>query len=125
MKSETLNSTEGVLSLRISGDTFLLENLCAIRLHKIYNKDEDVPGLYYYNRNIEVDFFVPDEALAVQAAYSIQNEETRKREVNSLIELNKLQSLKKAYIITYDEEEQIECENLVIDVIPIWKWLLS
>lgn len=116
----------GLLNIFLTdADTSLLENLCAIRLHKIYNKDEDVPGLYYYNRNIEVDFFVPDEALAVQAAYSIQNEETRKREVNSLIELNKLQSLKKAYIITYDEEEQIECENLVIDVIPIWKWLLS
>lgn len=115
----------GLLNIFLTdADTSLLENLCAITLYKKYNKDDDVPGLYYYNRNIEVDFFVPDEALAVQAAYSIQNEETRKREVNALIGLNKLKPLKEACIITYDEEEQIECENLVIDVIPIWKWLL-
>lgn len=115
----------GVLNIFLTdADTSLLENLCAISLYKKYNKDDDAPGLYYYNRNIEVDFFVPDEALAIQAAFSIQNEETRKREVNALIELNKLKPLKKACIITYDEEEQIECENLVIDVIPIWKWLL-
>lgn len=115
----------GILNIFLTdADTSLLENLCAITLYKKYNKDDDVPGLYYYNRNIEVDFFVPDEALAVQAAYSIQNEETRKREVNALIELNKLKPLKEACIITYDEEEQIECENLVIDVIPMWKWLL-
>lgn len=115
----------GVLNIFLTdADTSLLENLCAISLYKKYNKDDDAPGLYYYNRNIEVDFFVPDEALAIQAAYSIQNEETRKREVNALIELNKLKPLKKACIITFDEEEQIECENLVIDVIPIWKWLL-
>lgn len=115
----------GLLNIFLTdADTSLLENLCAITLYKKYNKDDDAPELYYYNRNIEVDFFVPDEALAVQAAYSIQNEETRKREVNALIELNKLKPLKEACIITYDEEEQIECENLVIDVIPIWKWLL-
>lgn len=115
----------GLLNIFLTdADTSLLENLCAITLYKKYNKDDDAPGLYYYNRNIEVDFFIPDEALAIQAAYSIQNEDTRKREVTALIELNKLKPLKEACIITYDEEEQIECENLVIDVIPIWKWLL-
>lgn len=115
----------GLLNIFLTdADTSLLENLCAITLYKKYNKDDDAPELYYYNRNIEVDFFVPIEALAIQAACSIQNEETRKREVNALVELNKLKPLKKACIITYDEEEQIECEHLVINVIPIWKWLL-
>lgn len=115
----------GLLNIFLTDeDTSLLENLCAITLYKKYNKDDYAPGLYYYNRNIEVDFFVPDEALAVQASYTIQNEETRKREVNALIELNKLKSLKEAYIITYDEEEQIERDKLTINVIPVWKWLL-
>lgn len=116
----------GLLSIFLTeADTSLLENLCAITLYKKYNKDEDTHRLYYYNRNIEIDFFIPDEAFALQASYSIQNEEIRKREVNALIELNKLKPLKKACIITYEEEEQIECENFVIDVIPIWKWLLQ
>lgn len=115
----------GLLNIFLTDeDTSLLENLCAITLYKKYNKDDYAPGLYYYNRNIEVDFFVPDEALAVQASYTIQNEETRKREVNALIELNKLKPLKEAYIITYDEEEQIERDKLAINIIPVWKWLL-
>ena len=27
-------------------------------------------------------------------------------------------------IITYDEEEIIEKDGLVIEVIPVWKWLI-
>lgn len=115
----------GLLNIFLTdADTSLLENLCAIHLQKKYNKDDDAPCLFYYNRTVEVDFFVPDESLAIQASYSIHDEETRKREVNALVALNKLFSLKKACIITYDEEETIEVSGLTIEVIPIWKWLL-
>lgn len=116
----------GLLSIfLINEETSLLENLCAIHLYKIYNKDDDAHQLFYYNRNIEVDFFVPEEALAIQASYSIQDEETRKREVDALVALNKVSPLDKAYIITYDEEETVETTELTIEVFPIWKWLLE
>lgn len=115
----------GLLNIFLTDtDTSLLENLCAITLYKKYNKDDDAPQLYYYNRNIEVDFFVPDEALAIQTSYSIQDEDTRRREIGGLVSLNKLSPLKKAYIITYDEEEQVEMSGFTIEVIPVWKWLL-
>ena len=59
----------GLLHLFISNpNTSLLENLCAITLYKKYGK-----GLYYYNKNIEVDFYVPDEQLAVQASYQMSD----------------------------------------------------
>lgn len=46
----------GLLHLFINNpNTSLLENLCTITLYKKYGK-----GLYYYNRNIEVDFYVRD-----------------------------------------------------------------
>lgn len=110
----------GILHLFLNDpETSLLENMCAIHLFKKYQS-----GLYYYNRNVEVDFFVPDEALAIQVSYNIQDEETRKREVNALIALNKLHPLKSANIITYDDEETIETDGLGIEVIPLWKWLL-
>lgn len=110
----------GILHLFLNDpETSLLENMCAIHLFKKYQS-----GLYYYNRNVEVDFFVPDEALAIQVSYNIQDEETRKREVNALIALNKLHPLKSANIITYDDEETIETDGLRIEVIPLWKWLL-
>lgn len=115
----------GLLSIFLTDeDTSLLENLCAITLYKQYNKTESAPQLYYYNKNVEVDFYIPDDAIAIQASYSIQNTETRVREVSALIALNKLYPLKRAIIITYDEEEIIEESNLTIEVIPIWKWLL-
>lgn len=116
----------GLLSIFLTdADTSLLENLCAIHLCKKYNKDEDAPQLFYYKRNSEVDFVVPEEALAIQASYTIQDEETRKREVGALVSLNKVSHLDKAFIITYDEEETIETSGLTIEVLPIWKWLLQ
>ncbi len=115
----------GLLSIFLTDEeTSLLENLVAISLYKRYNKDEDSPQLYYYNKNIEVDFYVPDESLAIQASYSIENDETRDREVSALLSLNKVYPLKRAVIITYDEERIIFKPNLEIEVIPIWKWLL-
>lgn len=63
-----------------------------------------MPKLYYYNQNIEVDFYVPDEGLAIQASFSLEDMDTRKREVAALITLNKVYPIRKAIIITYDEE---------------------
>ena len=116
----------GLLSIFLTdAGTSLLENLCAIQLYKKYNGDEDSPRLFYYYRNVEVDFYVPDESLAVQASYSIQDDDTRNREVNALVALDKLKPLKKACIITFDEEDTLEVNGLKIDVVPIWKWLLK
>lgn len=115
----------GLLHLFINNpETSLLENLCAINLYKKYNRNAEAPQLYYYNRNVEVDFYVPEEGLAVQASYSIQDDETRKREVAALVALNKIASLKRAMIITYEEELQIEEQGLAVEVVPVWKWLL-
>ena len=114
----------GLLSIFLTeSKSPLLENLCAITLHKKYNKDSEMPKLYYYNRNIEVDFFVPEESLAIQASYSVTDLGTRKREIDALLALNKKHPLQKARIITYDEEETIQEGGQTIEVIPIWKWL--
>lgn len=115
----------GLLSIFLNnGSTLLLENLCAIYL---YEKYED--KLYYYNKNIEVDFFVPDEAYAIQAAYSIYGEgmtNTYDREVKALQQLDRFFPLRRMVIVTFDEEGIIEiAEGKKIEVIPAWKWLLE
>ena len=84
-----------------------------------------MPKLYYYNQNIEVDFYVPEEGLAIQASFSLEDMDTRKREVAALIALNKVYPIRKSIIITYDEEEIIEEDGVTIEVIPIWKWLIE
>ena len=114
----------GLLSIFLNdAETSLLENLCAIVLYKRYNNDDDSPRLYYYNRNVEVDFYIPDEHIAMQASFDITDEATRKREVNALVQLNALEPLRQALIITYDQEEIIEKDGLTINVVPAWKWV--
>ena len=62
----------GLMHLFVNNpDTLLLENLCAITLYKKYGS-----GLYYFNKGIEVDFFVPEEGLGIQASYRMSDEAT-------------------------------------------------
>lgn len=115
----------GLLNIFLNnGSTLLLENLCAVHLHEKY---ED--KLYFYNKNIEVDFFVPDESYAVQAAYSIYGAgmtETYEREVKALEQLDSFFPLQRMVIVTFDEEGKIETPGgKQIEVVPIWKWLLT
>lgn len=116
----------GLLSIFLTDSKSpLLENVCAIALHIKYNRDYELPHLYYYNRNIEVDFYVPEEGYAIQVSYSLADEGTRKRELSALLGLHKVKPLKRAVIVTYDEEDSIELDGLHIDVEPVWKWLLD
>ena len=98
----------------------LLENLCAITLFKKY-----ASGVYYFNRNIEVDFYVPDEGIAVQASYRMSDESTLEHEIKALVALNSLYPLKKAMIVTYEDEGMMERDGLKIEIVPVWKWVLN
>ena len=111
----------GLLNLfLIDPVTSLLENLVAITLRKKY-EDE----LYFYHRNIEVDFYIPVEKLAVQVSYSLKEETTRKREITALLKMAAVMEVEKLLVITNDEEEVITENGKEINVIPIWKWLLE
>lgn len=111
----------GLLHLFINNpDTLLLENLCAITLYKQYGKQ-----LCYYNRNIEVDFYVPEEGLAVQASYRMSDEATLQREIKALTALHALYPLRRAIIVTYEDESVIEQEGLKIEIVAAWKWVLQ
>lgn len=111
----------GLLNIFLTDpDTSLLENLCAIHLHKRYGTD-----LYYYNKDIEVDFFIPDEGKAIQVCFRLGEDETTKREVQALEKLDKAFDLQELIIVSRDTEGVIPLRNgKSIQVIPVWKWLL-
>lgn len=110
----------GLLNLfLIDPVTSLLENQVAIRLHQLYGDK-----VFFYNKNIEVDFVIYDEGLAYQVSYSLSDPETEKREVDALLKLNKVLPMRKMMIITKDEEKEICMDGITIEVIPVWKWLL-
>lgn len=108
----------------MDAQTKLLENLVAITLMKKYGGQEE-DNLFYYNKNVEVDFYVPSEKLGIQVSYNLKDFDTKERETNALVKMNKAFGLKKMMIITMDEEETIEAEGNSIEIVPVWKWLLE
>ena len=111
----------GLMHLFVNNpDTLLLENLCAITLYKKYGS-----GLYYFNKGIEVDFFVPEEGLGIQASYRMSDEATLEREMKALAALHSFKPLRQAIIITYEDEGTMEYNGLEIELKPVWKWVLG
>lgn len=116
----------GILGLfLIDKDAMLLENLVALQLFRIYGHDLDNERVFFYHDNCEVDFYIPDDELAIQVSYTLRDEEVRKREIEALKKLPKRLPCTKRMILTYDEEESVNDQHGTIEVIPVWKWLMG
>ena len=114
----------GIISiLALDIDTSLLENMVAMELIRRYGIDERV---FFYNRNIEVDFYIPDAALAIQVSYNPhKTDETWQRESTALIKFTKVLDCQRLLILSYDTEETVEINGKTIEVMPVWKWLIQ
>lgn len=78
----------------------------------------------------EIDFVVGDALLQsayrlIQVCASMHDEKTRKREVSALKAAMPHYGLEESWIVTLDEEEDIEVAAGTIHVVPAWKWLLD
>lgn len=117
-------SDNGLLSLFLRDkDTALFENEVAVALHDVYGD-----GLCYLKSSrtgIDVDFYVPDEGVAVQVAYSIEGE-ARQREVSSLVKLATVQpDMHRLVIVTKQEQGTVVEGEVEIEVVPAWRFLLG
>ncbi len=114
----------GILNLfLLDGNTSLLENMVAVNLLRKYGRNDAV---YFYNQSIEVDFYIPDDYTAIQVCYNLDNSDgTFDRKVKALLKIAKVLECKKLLIITRDTERVLEMNGKTIEVIPIWKWLLT
>ncbi len=111
----------GLLNLFLmDGNTSLLENIVAINLKRLYGDD-----VYFFRKNIEVDFYLPSQSALMQVSYSISDTETKRREMESLLKAAEYLDAKSLIIITMAEEEVIDKNDRQIKVIPLWKWLLE
>ncbi len=98
-----------------------LENLIFIELKR---REKE---LYYYKNENECDFLIRENyhvAEAIQVCAVFENELTKKREIDGLLEAMNTFNLEKGLIITLDTEESMDIENKQIDIVPAWKWLL-
>jgi len=112
----------GLLALfLLDPDSSLLENVVAVTLRRQYGEE-----CFFFNTpKSEVDFFIPDEFLAIQVSYSVADKETRQREVEGLLALAGYQEVRRLLIVTKDEEESFVADGRSIEVLPLWRWLLE
>ena len=106
----------GLLNLFLTdAKSALLENLVAIHLHNLHGDK-----LYYIKSaktGIDVDFYIPEETLAVQVAHSLDGD-AREREIRNLLKLAKENPGLRLVIVTHSEEEVIWVDGNKIEVIP-------
>ena len=116
----------GILSLFfMGGETKLLENIVAVHLNRQYPSTLDEQRIFYYNKGVEVDFCVPENNLAIQVSYSIDDSNTYEREVGGMAKFLKAYKQYRGMVVTWDTEQQITEDGITINVVPVWKWLLQ
>ena len=102
--------------------TAQLENLVAVELIRRYGFE----NVYFFENNIEVDFYVPSENLAIQVSMQVLDDvDTLERETRAFVKLNQFIPDTKCLLVTNSEETKLNCDGIKIDVVPIWKWLLD
>ncbi|ASJ08222.1 ATPase [Thermococcus siculi] len=76
---------------------------------------------YILGEKWEVDFALPDEETLIQVSYSLNDPETIRRELRAIKAARRETGWKKAYIINWDVEKEIDG----IRLIPLWRFLLE
>ena len=117
------NGLRNAVSFRLTPDKGkLLENLVFLELKRRFSE------IYFYitKNNYEIDFLVKNERLQIiQVCYDISSKVTREREVraiqNAMDELN----INDSYLLTYNTRERLNYNNKLINIVPVWEWLLN
>jgi uncharacterized protein len=100
----------------------LLENLVFIELKRLSK------NIYYHKLKYECDFIIKTKNKitdAIQVCWSVYNADTKKREMQGLIEAMKMYGLTHGLILTESEEENLTVDGFNISIEPVWKWLLE
>jgi len=100
-----------------------LENAVAVELQR-RNSD-----FYYHSNGHECDFILRNGfavTQAIQVALSLDDEDTRKRELDGVLSAMEAYNLKEGLIITFDTRATITpSPDKTIEVLPCWQWMLE
>lgn len=117
---------DAVLLPQSDDDGKKLENTVFLQL---YRRRTPIDQIYYYQGKGECDFVVQrgvDINQLIQVTWNMDDEETRRREINGLVEAADATGCDNLLIITADSSEEIKLDNgAVIHVLPAWRWLLD
>ena len=115
------------ISFRFSEDKGrLIEN--AVYQHLKRSKAD----IYFHRGKKECDFIIKqglEIVQSIQVTYSLQDSQTRTREIEGLIDAIKAYKTKNNLILTFDEigSEKIEIDNEKVEITikPVWQWMLE
>jgi len=112
----------GLCKRRTSRDSGrLLENVVFIELKRRGYE------ISYFKRRRECDFIAKDhkdKLSPIQVSFEL-TEGNREREMKGLIEACAELGVNRGTILTFDEEAEVNMENIHIQIRPVWKWLLG
>ncbi len=74
-----------------------------------------------------MDFYITEleRKILIQASYSLEDSDTREREIKSLSKAMEEQMVDVGYIFTNNNAEEIVINNKTIKVIPFWREILN
>ena len=82
--------------------------------------------LKYFEKKVEIDFYVPEEKLAIQVSLQVLDQiDTREREIGAFVKLKNFIGDATCLLITNSEEEELDYDGVHVSVVPVWKWLLQ
>ena len=107
----------------------IAENVVAIELKRRL-LENPLLELYHWRDQYgkEVDFVVKDGERViqlVQVCWDLDDQETKKREIGSLLKAMRLFGLKQGLVITEELEDEEKVKGKKIIYRPLWKWLLD
>lgn len=118
------NALVSRLGFHFSGEEGrLLENLVYVELRRRGGE------VFYHNSgNAECDFVVRDGfrvVQAIQVCYLLDGAETRRRELQGILDAMDAYQLSEGFIVTNTHEEDIRYEGKTVHILPAWKWMLE
>lgn len=117
---------DAVLLPQSNDDGKKLENTVFLQL---YRQRTPIDRIFYYQGRGECDFVVQrgiETHSLIQVTWEMSDENTRRREINGLVEASEATGCHDLYIITADNSEEIVLDNGdTIHVLPAWRWLLE
>ena len=98
----------------------LFENMVFLELLKQGNK------LFYFKTKYECDFILEKEGTfyPIQVAYQLEDSDTKKRELRGLVEACRFLKVTEGTIITFDQEETVQLDEIKVNVVAFYKYFL-
>ena len=83
--------------------------------------------IFYHADKKECDFVVRDGTRikdAYQVTIAMNDEKTRKREFDGLLDAMDAYGLTEGYILTMEEKGDVEIKGKLVHILPTWEWML-